>query len=40
MLTTPEGVGRFDGLDEEGALKLRLEDGSLRIVHAGDVFLL
>lgn len=39
-LSTPEGEGLFEGLDESGALRLRLEGGSLRIVHAGDVFLL
>ena len=39
-LTSGEVSGRFDGLDESGALRLRLEDGSLRVVHAGDVFLL
>lgn len=32
-----EGV--FDGLDEGGALRLRLADGSTRVIHAGDVFL-
>jgi BirA family biotin operon repressor/biotin-[acetyl-CoA-carboxylase] ligase len=32
-----EGV--FAGLDESGALRLRLPDGSVRLVHAGDVFL-
>jgi BirA family biotin operon repressor/biotin-[acetyl-CoA-carboxylase] ligase len=32
--------GLFDGLDESGALRLRLADGDLQIVHAGDVFLL
>jgi BirA family transcriptional regulator, biotin operon repressor / biotin---[acetyl-CoA-carboxylase] ligase len=31
--------GLFDGLDESGALRLRLADGSSHIVHAGDVFL-
>jgi BirA family biotin operon repressor/biotin-[acetyl-CoA-carboxylase] ligase len=31
--------GLFDGLDESGALKLRLEDGSSQVIHAGDVFL-
>jgi BirA family biotin operon repressor/biotin-[acetyl-CoA-carboxylase] ligase len=31
--------GLFDGLDESGALRLRLADGSSQIVHAGDVFL-
>jgi BirA family biotin operon repressor/biotin-[acetyl-CoA-carboxylase] ligase len=33
-----EGV--FDGLDETGALRLRLADGAIRVVHAGDVFLI
>ncbi|HYJ53759.1 MAG TPA: biotin--[acetyl-CoA-carboxylase] ligase [Allosphingosinicella sp.] len=33
-----EGV--FEGLDESGALRLRLADGSIRLIHAGDVFLL
>ena len=37
-LATPEGEGLFDGLDESGALRLRLADGTLRILHAGDVF--
>jgi BirA family biotin operon repressor/biotin-[acetyl-CoA-carboxylase] ligase len=32
--------GLFDGLDESGALRLRLPDGAVRIVHAGDVFLI
>ena len=32
--------GLFDGLDESGALRLRLADGSSHIVHAGDVFLI
>lgn len=31
--------GAFDGLDETGALRLRLADGSVRVVHAGEVFL-
>jgi BirA family biotin operon repressor/biotin-[acetyl-CoA-carboxylase] ligase len=31
--------GTFDGLDETGALRLRLADGAIRVVHAGDVFL-
>jgi BirA family transcriptional regulator, biotin operon repressor / biotin---[acetyl-CoA-carboxylase] ligase len=39
-LVTPEGEGLFEGLDESGALRLRLADGSLRVIHAGDVFLL
>ena len=33
-------IGSFDGLDESGALRLRLADGRVRLVHAGDVFLL
>lgn len=39
-LSTPEGDGLFDGLDESGALRLRLADGTVRAVHAGDVFLI
>jgi BirA family biotin operon repressor/biotin-[acetyl-CoA-carboxylase] ligase len=33
-------TGTFDGLADDGALKLRLADGSLRVIHAGDVFAL
>jgi BirA family biotin operon repressor/biotin-[acetyl-CoA-carboxylase] ligase len=29
--------GRFDGLERDGALRLRLDDGSLEVVRAGDV---
>jgi BirA family biotin operon repressor/biotin-[acetyl-CoA-carboxylase] ligase len=32
--------GLFDGLDESGALRLRLADGSVKVIHAGDVFLI
>lgn len=32
--------GLFDGLDESGALRLRLADGAVQIIHAGDVFLI
>ena len=39
-LATPEGEGLFEGLDDTGALRLRLADGGLRVIHAGDVFLL
>lgn len=39
-LSTSEGDGLFDGLDETGALRLRLADGSVRVVRAGDVFLI
>lgn len=41
--TLPDGErieGIFDGLDTDGALILRLADGSARVIHAGDVFLL
>lgn len=31
--------GRFAGLDDEGTLRLRLEDGAVRAIHAGDVML-
>ena len=39
-LSTAEGDGLFDGLTETGSLRLRLADGSARVIHAGDVFLL
>ena len=39
-LSTSEGEGLFEGLNEEGALRLRLADGSVRTIHAGDVFLI
>lgn len=32
--------GLFDGLDPDGALRLRLASGDVRVMHAGDVFLL
>ena len=32
--------GRFDGLAEDGALRLRLADGATRVIHAADVFLI
>lgn len=32
-------TGTFDGLDPAGACRLRLADGSVRLIHAGDVFL-
>lgn len=31
--------GRFDGIESDGALRLKGSDGALRIVRAGDVFL-
>ena len=39
----PDAVGLeglFDGLDEGGALRLRLADGRTRVIHAADVFLI
>lgn len=36
--TSMEGL--FGGLDVQGALILRLADGTTRVIHAGDVFLL
>ena len=39
-LETSEGAGWFDGLDPNGALRLRLADGTSRVIHAGDVFLI
>jgi BirA family biotin operon repressor/biotin-[acetyl-CoA-carboxylase] ligase len=39
-LSTGAGDGLFDGLDDTGALRLRLADGSARVIHAGDVFLI
>lgn len=32
--------GLFDGLDETGALRLRLAEGAVHVIHAGDVFLI
>lgn len=31
--------GTFDGLEPDGALRLRLADGSARVIHAGEVML-
>lgn len=31
--------GAFDGLETDGALRLRLVDGTVRVIHAGDVTL-
>ncbi len=39
-LMTSGGDGLFDGLDDTGALRLRLADGTSRVIHAGDVFLI
>jgi BirA family biotin operon repressor/biotin-[acetyl-CoA-carboxylase] ligase len=32
-------AGAFAGLERDGALRLRLADGSVRVIHAGDVML-
>lgn len=32
--------GAFAGLADDGALLLRLENGTIRVIHAGDVFLM
>jgi BirA family biotin operon repressor/biotin-[acetyl-CoA-carboxylase] ligase len=39
-LSTADGEGLFEGLDASGALRLRRADGTIDIVHAGDVFLI
>lgn len=39
-LATANGEGRFAGIDEQGALKLEGEDGSILTILAGDVFAL
>jgi BirA family transcriptional regulator, biotin operon repressor / biotin---[acetyl-CoA-carboxylase] ligase len=31
--------GAFDGLTSDCALRLRLADGAVRVIHAGDIFL-
>ncbi len=39
----PDGTmveGSYAGISDDGALKLRLADGSIRAIHAGDIFLL
>ena len=32
-------TGAFDGIEPDGALRLRLADGACRVIHAGDVTL-
>jgi BirA family biotin operon repressor/biotin-[acetyl-CoA-carboxylase] ligase len=39
-LATAAGDGLFEGLDGSGALRLRLPTGEVRLIHAGDVFLI
>lgn len=36
----PPVDGLFDGLDDGGALRLRLPSGAVQVIHAGDVFAL
>jgi BirA family biotin operon repressor/biotin-[acetyl-CoA-carboxylase] ligase len=40
--SAPDGdiEGLYDGLDADGALRLKTADGRLQLVHAGDIFLL
>lgn len=41
-VTLPNGealIGSYQGLDQDGALRLRLDNGAVRAIHAGDVFL-
>ena len=41
-VSLPDGTavdGSYDGLGDDGALRLRLADGTVRVIHAGDVFL-
>jgi BirA family transcriptional regulator, biotin operon repressor / biotin---[acetyl-CoA-carboxylase] ligase len=43
MVTLPDGTrldGHYQGLDASGALRLCLADGAIRVIHAGDVFLI
>lgn len=42
-VNAPDGSateGLFEGLAEDGALTLRLADGAIRAIHAGDIFLI
>ena len=39
-LRTSDMEGLFEGLDETGALRLRLADSTIHVIHAGDVFLI
>ena len=43
IVNLPDGNqvnGLFDGLTDDCALRLRLADGAVRVIHAGDVFLI
>ena len=35
--TEEEVIGRFEGIDRDGALRLRRSDGSVEVIRAGDV---
>ena len=37
-LTNETLIGTADGVEQDGALRLRLADGSLKVISAGDVF--
>lgn len=42
-VSLPDGEqlnGLYEGLHADGALRLRLADGAVRVIHAGDVFLI
>lgn len=42
-INLPDGEaldGSYQGLSADGALRLRLADGTVRVIHAGDVFLI
>ena len=42
-VNAPDGSvtqGLFEGLADDGALMLRLADGTIRVIHAGDIFLI
>ena len=43
LVNLPDGEvlnGQYDGLYDDGGLKLRLADGHIRAIHAADVFLI
>lgn len=43
QINLPDGErlqGLFEGLADDGALKLRLADGEIRAIHAADIFLI
>ncbi|MGQ0558486.1 MAG: biotin--[acetyl-CoA-carboxylase] ligase, partial [Sphingosinicella sp.] len=38
LLASADGKGHFAGIDEQGALQLQGDDGSVKTIRAGDVF--